>query len=46
MDKRKFSKGYVVCNVPRMRKIELNSKEIHILPYMIFLEKLWAGEIF
>lgn len=46
IDEQKFSKGYVVCNVPRIRKIELDSKEIHILPYMIFLEKLWAGEIF
>lgn len=39
-------KLYVVCREPRMRKTVYNGRDIYIVNYQIFLEKLWKGEIF
>ncbi len=36
---------YVVSQEPRMRKITVKGKDIIIMNYKKFLEKLWAGEI-
>jgi sulfur relay (sulfurtransferase) DsrF/TusC family protein len=36
---------YVVSQEPRMRKITLKGKDIIIMNYKKFLEKLWVGEI-
>lgn len=39
-------KAYVVCQVPRPRKIAVtNGTDIYIVPWKIFIKDLWSGKI-
>lgn len=47
MEERDITKGYVICREESPRKITIKeNKAIYILPYQLFIEKLWNNEIF
>lgn len=45
IDENDFQTAYLVCSVPRIRKIIYNDKNIYVIPVEDFLKKLWNGEI-
>ncbi|MDP2194158.1 MAG: DUF4143 domain-containing protein [Alphaproteobacteria bacterium] len=47
MEEKNVEKGYVICREDHPRKIEVaKDQALYILPYQLFLEKLWLNEIF
>lgn len=47
MEERDITKGHVICREESPRKITIKeNKAIYILPYQLFIEKLWNNEIF